>query len=293
MPKASLATKDAYELKGGFQEGWGEIIDAKSRVVQFNPSKKTGQQFPAFLALVVTIQRTDEHGKATADEPVENELKLHGDLSQMRPGNVKGRDDNDPTDVDDNATLGTEGNCIFVAEDGIKLNKGVKGLRFLRSLEEHGFKPDILGAGYFPDLIGTRAHFKTIVGEKFRSDAENDPTYLTVDKISQYGYEKKAKAKPAAASATATPKVNGAVAADNGDDSKAREIVAAVASANSGQTMPVQKFNVIAFQTMAKDKSIEPSARKKIQEQLKNTEWLAEVGVDVGLMVDGGDVTFA
>ena len=298
MPKASLATKDAYEMKGGFQEGWGEVVDAKSGVVQYNASKKTGIQLAPFLGLVISIQKTDEHGKPTGDEPVEEMLKLHGNLTEMRPGKINGRDDNDPEDVDENGTLGSEGNCIFVAQDGIKINKNNKGMIFIKSLEEHGFKPEILGAGYFPDLIGLRAHFKTIVGQKISADG-GDPTYLVVDKISQYPYEKKAAAKGKTAPAAKTAaKINGAVgiatvADSNSDDSKARELLTLIATEQSGNTMPVQKLNVIAFQKIAKDKTIEVSDRKKIQELVKNVEWLSEAGAEIGLMVDGGDVTFA
>lgn len=297
MPKASLAAKDTYELKGGFQEGWGEITGAVSRIVQFNPSKKTGEQLPPFLALVLQIQRTDEHGKASSDEPTEVELKLHGDLSQMRPGSIKSRDDDDPVDVDENATVGAEGNCIYVAEEGIKLNKNGKALRFLRSLEEHGFKPDILGAGYFPDLIGLRAHFKQEIGQKFREDTA-DPTFLVVDKIAQFGYEKKAgaaKAKPAAAAAgkpAPAAKVNGApTPAADGDDAKAKEILALVASEHPGETVAIAKLNVMAFQKVAK--SVEAAGRKKVIDQIKNLDWLSEAGLEVGIAVEGDSVTFA
>lgn len=219
MPKGSFAQKDAYEMKAGFNEGWGEITAARSAIIQYQPNKQTGEQAPPMIVALLSIQRTDESGRPTSDELVEQELKIEGDLSKIRPGLVTSRDDENPQDLGN--TIGTEGNCLFV-EDGVKINKTSRFMIFERSLEEKGFKPEILGCGYFPDLVGLRAHFKTQPGKKFvgRKGEDVQMDDFVVTKISQYPYEVKAKASgstgrgrpPAAPKPAADVHVNGSPA---------------------------------------------------------------------------------
>ena len=63
MPRVSSAPEDAFHFKGSFEEGWGEIVDAKSVVFQYPPQKEAsgnrlaGFQSPPGLFVCLSIQR--------------------------------------------------------------------------------------------------------------------------------------------------------------------------------------------------------------------------------------------
>jgi hypothetical protein len=274
MPKASFASKDAYEVKLGIQEGHVEIVDAKTAVYQFPPNKETGDQGAPFLAALITFQLTDANGKHLEDEPSDKVLKIEKDLHKMRPGMASSRDDANPTDQ--GAELETVGNCIYT-EDA-KINNKCGWQVFCKSMEECGFRVDILGAGYLPDLVGTKGHVKTLKGEKTKIDGkEIEPSYLVWDSITARPYEagQTAAKKPAgkatttAASAgkpngvatSASPSVtpppapaaaNGAPASEAVDEA-ATNILLELAGELDGDTRDVPRITAMLYSRLMKD----------------------------------------
>jgi hypothetical protein len=296
MPKGSFATKDAYEVSLGFQEGWGAVTNAVICVHQYNPDKTTGDQLPPFLALALTIQRTDDAGKETDDDPVTEYLKVDKDLDKARPGNADGAEDEDPEDLGD--ALGTEGNTIW-CNDGYKFNSKSKFMVFTKSLESCGFKPEVLGRGFAPDLVGLKAHFKQVPLPKIDPSAKRDPMALVVDKITQYPYEKrspaKGKATGKATAVAASAKVAPVAKADlNGEDASAAAagLLIELAAELSGQAVSKQKLFTLGFSRAIKAK-VDKGMHKGIQEAFKSDEWLAAQAEAIGAAYDGGEMTFA
>lgn len=318
MPKASFASKDAFVMKSGFNEGWGIITKAEGVVFQYPPNKTTGaQSLPALFARLL-IQHTDSSFAATSDEPAEQLLKI-ADIAACHPGIAKSRDDQDPEDAGEE--LETVGNCIFTVEEGYKIQANSKYLTFTKSLEDKGFKPEILGEGYFPDLEGLQAMFKTVQGKKFAGKDGGDvtPDYFVVDVIKKFPYEKKAGAGTGSAKKTTPPTTPGAKktvaaaaktveseaepepaeeveTADAGSDDPietgAQEILAKVISEQSGQTMKRSKMNVFCFNALNKSK-IEKKFHKAIQDKLRDKDWLTENLADNGVFdQDTDEVTF-
>ena len=206
MPKVSFATKDAVEGGSIFQEGDVEITHAVCLAHQFQASR-SGRQAPPSCDVVLTMLRTDQT-ETPFDEPVMKYYSLGtNSLDRYHPGEAKGRDDQNPRDL--GADMDTIGNCIY-AVDGSPLNKGCKWIKLVASLEKCGFNPEILAAGYLPDLVGLRGHVVTEVIKLGRQleKSERDPTVLVFDKVTQFPYM--AKGKAAAAKAPVPASDNGA-----------------------------------------------------------------------------------
>jgi hypothetical protein len=301
MPKVSFASKDAYEPKLGFQEGWFEIVDAKTQVYQYPANKETGEQSPPFLAAVLVFQRTDEQGNALDEEPQDRALRIEKDLTKMRPGQASSRDDQEPQDMGDE--LDAEGNCIFT-EVGAKVNANSAWNVFCKSLEQAGFKSSLLADGYLPDLIGTKGHAVTSKGEKRQwQGREIEPAYLVVDKLTVKPYEKTAAKKPAGKAAsnagagnTGAAKPNGAAAASNtaaagangaisedAAEALATELITELAADLSGDTRDQKKLYAMAYSRLVKNKDRDKKLDKSVQDLLKNEEWLAAKGEETGL----------
>ena len=314
--KVSFASKDAYEPKLGFQEGYFEILDAKTQVFQYPPNRDTNEQSPAFLGANITFQRTDEKGDPLDEEPQERILRIDKDLSRMRPGRASERSDPDPEDLGDE--LDTVGNTVF-GEEGSKINANTAFGMFAHSLEERGFKVEILGEAYMPDLIGLRGHATTQRGEK-RSigGREIEPSYLIVDKITRLPYEQAAKAparKPvgkaaaAAAGAAEAKVVNGApappatkpaaataakataAAAGNEEaEALATEIITELSADLAGDKRENQKFYAMAYSRLIKNKERDRKLDAQVILLLKNTDWLAAKGEELSLFTFNGGV---
>lgn len=300
MPKASFASKDAYEPKLGFQEGWGEIVEARTQVFQYPANRESGEQTPAFLAAVLLIQKTDDQGNPVEEEAQEKVLRVEKDLHKMRPGQATARDDQDPEDQGDE--LDTQGNTIYI-EDGAKINKNSSWMVFVKSLEDKGFKAEILGEGYIPDLVGLRGHFVTTKGEKRNIGGRDvEPAYFLCDKITRYPYEQKAKAtartvaKPAS-SGTATngnAKAAAAAAAANDAEAVARRILVELAPDLAGSSKDIGKVKAMAYGRLMKDKSRDRKQDKDIQTLFADADFLAAVGAELDLwIVEEGSVVFA
>ena len=313
MPKASFASKDQYHLSLGFQEGWAEIVAASTQVYQFPPNKETGKQSPPFLAQVIVFQKTDEKGVRTSDEPIQNEIKIEGDLNKMRPGRAKSRDDQEPEDLSDE--LGTTGNCVF--SEGAKVSDKSPWGVLSKSLEEKGFRSDILGEGYSPDLVGIKGYFKQIVGEKFKTrdtGEEKQASYLVCDKLTVRPYESKGKpaaapakaAKPAAAKSsspaiapaeTSTPtSTPGSSAIENGDlEGIAVQLLSDLARDLTGQALSTTKLYSALYGRLLKlGSKVDRASYPSIQAMFKSSDWLTDQFV-IGELgeFDGETATFA
>jgi len=313
MPKASFASRDAYEPKLGFQEGNFEVVSACTKVFQYPPNKESGEQFPPFLCAMLMMAKTDEQGNRLDDEPQEKILRIEKDLEKMRPGRADSRDDAEPEDL--GAELDTEGNTVF-CEEGQKINVNSAFIVFTKSLEEKGFKSEILGAGFLPDLVGTKGHGKTEKGTK-RSIGGRDvePAYFIVDRLLVRPYEKsasgkkpmgKAGARETAAAAVATPakagKPNGSAgaaappvtAASDDADAVATALLVELSSELAGETREAKKLFAMAYSRLVKDKARDKKLDKPVSDLLKDEDWLAVKAAELELyQIEDGVFTFA
>ena len=306
MPKIGFTKDSQYEAQAGFNEGWGQVTDAKIVVHQYQPNKKTGEQGPPHLSLALTLQRTDEKGTGDGSEPVVEYLSIEKDLGKMRPGQANSPDDSDPSDQ--GGALGTEGNVIF-AEEGAKFNTKTKFAIFEKSLEECGFKSEILGRGYAPDLIGLVAHFtqmKMDLRGLERAADQKEPTALAVDKIAVYPYEikgkagaakkvaaKPAKSTPAPSASSAAPAPASAIEAQNGDSwpDEAVTIFGEIAEALSGKPMSLQKLVTMCIPASIKVTK-DPAVRKSIQNAFRTDSFVISQAEAFGAVIEDGVITF-
>lgn len=305
MAKVSFAASDTYVPALGFQEGNFEVTGAKISVFQYPPSKKTGEQLAPFLACVLTLQKTDEQGNATEDEPMEKPLRAEKDLGKMRPGNAQSREDDEPEDLGDE--LNTEGNCIY-AEENAKINANTQFAKFMKSLEEKGFRADILGAGYMPDLIGLKGHAKSEKGEKQVIDGRDvEANYFVVDRITVRPYEKSTAKKPTAKASTAASAATSAAkpatkpaakeeaeAPEVNEDAAATAtaILAELATELEGETRDAKKLFSMCYSRLVREKDRNKKLDKEVQELFKNEAWLIEAGADLGFTFEDGVFTF-
>lgn len=321
MAKVSSAPEDAFHFKGTFEDGWGEVVNAKSVIFQYPPNKETGKQDPPGLFVQLDIERhRDGEGNKIGTPPEEMLLSIQragkesGVLDTCHPGDYPdGNLEADP--IDKGGELGAEGNTLFATQDGYQINDKTKWMSFTTSLQEKGFKPAILKRTYFPDLIGLRAYFKTETRKKFRDDQTTDPTVFIVTEIKQFPYEKGAAAsgkvgakKPAAAKAAATPASPAtpaaapaaaapATAAAAVDPSElATAIVQEVSASTKGATLPnVQKLKLGFLMGVNAHKPPVPAESKKaVIDQLSDVDWLIGVGAAYDLFTanDDGSIKF-
>ena len=306
MPKPSLLKKDNAAGAGfGFGEGRGRILDLKCVAHQFQASKKTGEQQAPGCFLFVTIDRTDADGKSLGEDPTTDELKI-GDLENFHPGIMKKPTDDEPEDL--GTDLGTEGNSIW-ADGTKKFGQSAKGKVFLDSIEEAGFRADVIARCYLPDYVGMLADFAQTTVTPTGGTRKIDPyQVLTVKKILEFPYDLKTKSvtagranvvnpvagKGAAAAAAKEPET---VAAANGDAGDAEEIATAFLSSMlegwAGKTHNVAKLTARSFTYCGK---MTPPAPPKLQTAvgrlLGNIEWVAAAGKPMGITVEGTEVTF-
>lgn len=307
MPHVGYAKEDGYHLSGIFNDGWGEVVDAKSVVYQYPPNKDTGNQGDPFLAVLLSIARVDPDSfKHTSDEVTEVPLKVDKDLDKIRPGLASEPGDPDPKDC--GTDLGKEGNCFYAAEEGAKINENVKYFRLASSLQEKGFKGDILHRGYLPDLVGMVAYFQTLTGKKFRDDMEKDPTYFAVREIKRYPYEQAAKngAKPplkkagkldskldSKSVAPPDPKPAPEPEVEEEDaETVASRLIQEAAQASAGKTMAKSKFVTGVFLTLVSPKAnVSKDLHKPIQTMIKS-DWLDGVLEALEVNNEHGNLTF-
>jgi hypothetical protein len=329
MAKVSSAPEDAYKPKSGFQEGWGKIIDAKSLVFQYPPSKEArgdrpaGHQDPPSLVLQLTIQRyLDGAGTKAPVEPEEKLLTIAypgrdtGTLDTVHPGNYPDGDVSQEP-VDAGGELGCEGNTIYAMTDGFALNSTYGYMTFTQSLVDKAFRPAVLKNSYFPDLIGLYAKFETVTLKKKSDKQTSDPTAFVVTEIKEFPYEKKAgpatpqkKAAGVAAAAGTQKKAAGAAAAtvpaaaaaapataaaeEQSDDPEAIAssiLMETYYPTKHGATLTdVKKLKMEAFMSINKHKPpVPPALKKAVTEQLGDEDWLLGFGSAMGLFERGED----
>lgn len=311
MSRASLARRDASEGQLGIQEGFVKIVNAVTRVHQYPPSKKTGEESTPFPCVQLHFARLDPKSLEPIEEdPIPVEFGV-GKLEKFRPGNAANRDDEEPEDLGEE--VGTEGNCLYT--DGGRIWAYSKWMYLSESMEQCGFNPDIMGAGYMPDLIGTVGHVKTITipkqpGITYKKEAE--PTALVFDKIVTFPYEKKGKggsgsgkgtaatagkpATPAAGKAAPSKGKTAANAApepsgDTDGQEKAVEVFQSVATAKAGETVELSKLRGLVLTATLKAK-MPAAVSKQVQEQFKDEGWVSETAEALGYSIDGEEITF-
>lgn len=308
MPKASFATKDAVETSLGIQEGNVEILDAKCKIHQFPPNKKTGKQSAAFSCVTIKYGKLDADMDPVVDddgEPIieDSYYALGSDsIKKFHPGNIDDPDDDKPSDEGDD--VDTEGNCIN-AIDGDAFNKKCKWMIFNNSLEKCNFKAAVLGTGYLPSLVGTKGHVITHKMDKIDgSDKDSPPTLLIFDKIVVFPYSDKggkSKDKDKGKPETKKPATKSKKSDDDepsDEETAARSILSTLAEKLSGQAVSTKKIVTMAQSEMlrlkGKDK-LDTDTQKYIKGKLQEDDWYTEVGKDVLELVeevDDGTVTF-
>jgi uncharacterized protein YozE (UPF0346 family) len=284
MPKVSFATKDAVEGGSIFQEGDVEITHAACLAHQFQASR-SGRQAPPSCDVVLTMLRTDQT-ETPFDEPVMKYYSLGtNSLDRYHPGEAKGRDDQNPRDL--GADMDTVGNCIY-AVDGSPLNKGCKWMKLVASLEKCGFNPEILAAGYLPDLVGLRGHVVTEVIKLGRQleKSERDPTVLVFDKVTQFPYMAKGKAAAAKAPVQATDNGAGFEAAVDAAMQAMAQLTVQYAGQKSVDLRKVQA----AYLTKLVHQP--PEIQRQARDLFKDRNWL-EGQADISeWKIDGNSVSF-
>lgn len=297
MPKVSFASRDAYVPSSQFTEGYAQIEEAVSTVFQYPPNRDTGETYPPFLACKLTLRLLDENGQPLEGEPVVKLLRIDKDLSRMRPGHAKDRNDPEPEDLGDD--LDTEGNSVFSTE-GQKISASSQWGAFLKSLEDHGVKPELLAEGYFDDLKGLRFHAITEKQAK-RSigGREIEPAYFKADRIlfDKPGAAKKPAGKATAVTATAAPKakVNGPVAVPNPSanaESAATAILAELSAELNGETRESSRVFAMAYARLVRNKERDKRLDKEVSDLLRNDDWLSAHAEDLGYTLANGSFSF-
>ena len=307
MAKASLSSKDASKGSFGLQEGNVEITAAVCKVHQYPPSKETGKQSDPFACVQLTFRKLDNDGDQLPDEQEEVMEFGIGKLEKFHPGLAKNAEDDDPKDAGDEVDV--EGNCIYSVE-GAAIHKNSKWMRLAESLEAAGFKSDVLGTGYLPELVGTKGYVKTIALPRIPgSTAKNDPTALVFDKITEFPYGKpkgkgkasgagvgagagagtavaKASSKPVAATVDAEP--------DDEAAGHAAAAIRAVAKGMAGQEDVERKKFYNAVHTKVLTTKVPVKLHKPVMALVKG-EWGQEFGGENALYVmdeDADTITF-
>lgn len=307
MPKPSLLKKDNAAGAGfGFGEGRGRILDLKCVAHQYAASKKTGDQQAPACFLFVTIDRTDADGKSLGEDPTTDELKI-GELEYFHPGQLK-TPDGDPEDL--GRDLGTEGNSIW-ADGTKKFGQSAKGKVFLDSIEDAGFKAEIIARCYLPDYIGLLADFEQTTVTPTGGTKKIDPYQcLAVTKILEFPYDRKgpavavkaASGKPAAGKA-GTAKEPETTAASNGSAGDAEDIatacLASLLEGWAGKTQDVAKLSARSFtycgkltDENGKPAPAPPKTQTAVSKFLSDPKWVTATGGPMGITVEGTAVTF-
>lgn len=292
MAKASFASKDFYS-PGIFTDGNLRVIDARTVVAQYPPSRDTGEQTAPFLGAELTIQPLDASGQSTDDDPLKKLLRIEGNLDKMRPGLAESRDDDSPEDMGD--ALGAEGNCVF-AEEGNRINSNSIFGRFIKSVEERGFKPGVLSGGFMPDLVGLAAHGITQKSEKRNiRGREVETNYFIIDKIIERPSESSGKKAPAAGKSAKSQPVNGAGDGESGAQAEtiALQLLTSVAADWEGETRPQPKVYAAVYSRLVREKDRNKKLDASVTALLKSNEWLAAQAEPVGYTFENGQFTFA
>lgn len=296
MAKAAYSSKDVQKASFGIQEGNVEVVGAISTVHQYPPNGKTGKQSDPFGCVQLEFHLLDkEFNRKEGEETVKAEFGW-GSMEKFHPGKATGADDDDPEDMGDE--LDVEGNCIY--SDGSRISTNTSWARLTASMELVGFKPEVLGNGFLPDLIGTKGHVKTDKLEKWAGyKGDNDPTQLVFDKIVAFPYEGKQKGKTAPAkpgtkpSSTSSAKPGSAAASSAGNgandaDSIAGEIIAELMTEMAGKELDPKAIKSKATAKLMRRKVPVPQ-HKGVFTILTSAEFLEKKGEELGFAWDADE----
>lgn len=319
MPGVRFANPETGETQfyrgGSFGVGEGnfEIVGASVAPHYYGENSDNPQ-----CALKLTLQRLNGDWNKTDDEPG-YEMWDGGPLGRFTPGEAA-----DANTVDDAEDLGTdrdkEGNCFYSANSELI---GGKASQFLDRIIKLGFKPQVIGSGYLPTLVGTK--FTLTKEPNPYAKKAKDPTILLPSKIMQFPWDKAAgsangggKGKPAAAGAAGAAPAKGAPpkpaakpttakpsAAPKNDNEEAEaavlEYLAETAIASVGQTFPRQNIAVKCHMkfTKAGNPELGKAAKALILADetingicMQVNENLKQVDAGVEIVFDGSDMTF-
>lgn len=200
MARVGFSTADMSQGSAGIQAGSYEVVDAKCKIHQFPANSKTGKQSDSFMCAQLDFAPLDENGNRKKDEEPTALYFRVGDVKDFHPGNVDPDEkDNLEAEVEDaGEEVDCEGNTIFGVDPAKRLFAKMPWQLFTSSLEAQGFKPEILGRGYMPDLVGTKVELETIARTyKDKGTGEDKTgTDVVVKHIIERPYERKNGAKP-------------------------------------------------------------------------------------------------
>lgn len=205
MPRASSATKDARTGGFGIQDGDYLFEDSAFKFHQYPAATKgenAGQQSPMFFCFEGVLRELDEDLDPVSDNeedlireqwpimwPSKKKFEESGTyegLFNLRPGAADDEDDEDPTDVaeDEGYEPDVSGNSMFAEDPEKTMFKDCDFYRLTESLENAGFKSEVLERSYAPDFVGLKVRFKTIELPKPSNwKKEYAPTALVVESI--------------------------------------------------------------------------------------------------------------
>lgn len=317
MPKAGYSSKDLAPDTGfGFEKGRGEVVEAVVKVHQYPKSQKEPNkaQSAPFICVQLGLIHLNDKLERMDDEVKYVQISIGSKgLEHFSVGMAKNAEDENPVDLGQEVDV--TGNCIFVRDEGTQIHpktgwgtfvgeaemKSADGKEVYKGLQKAGFKPEVLGQGFIPDLVGMKGWFGNAVREKWEGyQGEKDPTVFMVREIYVYPYDvKKSKGAPAAKTAAksatpagapatsgaATPGSNGA--ATDGDLMKyAVGASLAVVEDVKGQKIDLKTFRTKVQQKLLKQAVKPPSIHPKILDLLKSGDTTAEIGAEAGFMVD-------
>jgi hypothetical protein len=313
MPKVGYAAKDLAPDTGfGFERGKGEVVEAKTKIHQYPKSTKepSKEQSAPFICVQLGIMHLNDALERIDDEVKYVELGLgRKGLTHFSVGVAKNAKDDNPQDL--GQALDTEGNCIFPL-DGEQIHPKTPWGRFVseaelkdatgiyKGLQKAGFKPEVLGDGFIPDLIGMKAEFGHVKLEKWDGfTGEGDPSAFMVKQIFVYPYENKSKKAAPAKNAKDEKAVTshgapaGTAQAGTPTNGQAGDLMAfavkaatAVVGDVKGSDMDLKAFRGKVQQKLLKLEIKPATMHPKVLELLKSADTTAEIGAQCGFMVD-------
>lgn len=318
MPKAGYSVKDLAPDTGfGWEKGRGEVVEAVVKIHQYpksnKPEKQNQEQAPPFLCVQLGLVHLNDKLDRMDDEVKYVEITLGRKWHEngFSVGQAKDAKDQDPVDL--GSTLDTVGNCIYSGsgaqihpKTGWGMFVGEQELagadkQIYKGLQKAGFKPEILGEGFIPDLIGMKGYFGYGVREKWDGfTGEKDPTVFMVKEVYVFPYEvKKAKgqtaAKTPAKPASGAPATSGGSTAGSNGQATAGEVdlmqhaitaSKAVVADVAGQALDLKAFRGKVQQKLLKLAVKPPTIHPKILDLLKADDTVAVIGAECGFMVD-------
>lgn len=295
MAKASFLINDAAASNFGIKEGNVEIVGAITKVHQYPPNRQTGVASDPFPCVQLEMRQFDKDWSPLGDDTTKMEFSV-GKIEKFHPGNAVSAEDQDPEDV--GVEVDVEGNCIVLAEDGARFSKQCAWIRFTDTLEQRGFKPEVLGNGFVPELIGTRMHVTTIELPRMPNSTKKEaPTALVCTKIEVFPYDKKTKVavkpvagKPVVKSTAATPaaaKTAPVKATDTNEDIALSTFIA-IATENPGEQVALKVIKSKAVAKLMRNK-VPVTQHKSISTLITDHAWLEAICDAQGYSFDASE----